>query len=116
MGFSIQDYLKKINSWLTRLNCLSLLVTTLSLLFFLVFLYQQQKEENIPISYIRADNKETMVLTKEDSHPFGSINGKTYTFSWCQNSSMILNKNRIYFATEQGAKQSGRVLSKLCQK
>lgn len=116
MGSSIQDYAKKINSRLTLLDCLSLFVTTLFIALFALFLFKQQESKSIPVSYLQYSGKEPTDSPEEDSRPFGSINGKTYTFSWCQNSSRTLVKNRVYFATELAAEQKGRTLSKLCQK
>lgn len=115
MGFSIQDYLKKINSRITALNCISLLVTTLFLLAFLGFLVFERKQTDIPVSYRVATSTES-VTSSSTSLPFSSKNGKTYTFLWCQGAQMILVKNRIYYATKEEAERNGKVLSKLCQK
>ncbi len=119
MGSSIQDYLKKINSRLSLLNCVSLFVTTLFLLLFITFLYIKTKKVGSSVEYI--ENKDEIVdinriNNNSDSHPFASINGKTYTYSWCQGASMISEKNKIYFNTEIDAQNSGRALSKLCKK
>ncbi|MCX6756830.1 MAG: hypothetical protein NTW35_01575 [Candidatus Nomurabacteria bacterium] len=115
MGSSIQDYAKKINSKLSFWDILSVLITTLFLAIFTVFLYIKKEKENIPVSYISNSENSTGLIEK-DSRPFASINGKTYTFSWCGGSNNISEKNKVYFIDEQNAKNSGRVLSKLCQK
>ncbi len=115
MGSSIQDYAKKINSSLSFWDILSVFVTTLILAVFTVFLYIKKEKENIPVSYISNSENSTGLIEK-DSRPFASINGKTYTFYWCGGSNNISEKNKIYFTDEQNAKNSGRVLSKLCQK
>ena len=110
---SIQEYLKRINSKLTKLNCLSLFATAFCCLSFTGYLYLEKAGNNTPVSYIEGKfEKETSPAT--DSRPFASIKGKTYTFTWCQNSGAI--KKRVYFTSEEEAKMSGRVLSKLCQK
>ena len=115
MGSSIQDYAKKINSRLTIFDCVSLLVTTVFLLCFLAYLYLEQKANDVPVSYI-VGNEEIVSLSGAGSKPFGSKNGKTYTFSWCSGSARISVKNKIYFTNEAEAKNSGRTLSKLCIK
>ena len=122
MGLSIQDYLKKINSSLTRADCISLLITMLFLVSFLVYLKIENVKTSVPLSYVVGTSPDSVSLDKErtsdsqDPRPFGSSKGKTYTFSWCQGATRILAKNRIYFSTEEEAKSSGRILSKLCQK
>ena len=119
MGNSIQDYLKKINSRLTWTDCVSIFITCFFLVVFLGYLYIQKEEESIPVTYKaynidrNSDNDEQGV---RNIRPFASKHGKTYTFSWCSGSSMISEKNKLYFDTEEEAKKSGRTLSKLCEK
>ena len=48
--------------------------------------------------------------------PFGSRYGKTYKYVWCQGSSRISQKKKIYFSSVEDAEISGRTLSKLCKK
>lgn len=55
-------------------------------------------------------------VMKSSSLPFASKQGKTYTFSWCQGAERIREKNKIFFDNEEAAQQSGRRLSKLCEK
>lgn len=112
IGHSIQEYLKRINSSLTNLNCISILATTLCLIGFTGYLYYEKAVSDIPVSYIPHNSQN--VTQNSDPRPFASIDGKTYTFFWCQNSGII--KNRIYFNNEESAQKSGRTLSKLCQK
>ena len=119
MGSSIQDYLKKINSRLTLLDIFSIFVSVTILALFLVFLYVQREKEYISVTYSKHSDKrigEEIVNSTVDSRPFASINGKTYTYAWCQGSGMITSKNRIYFNTTQDAEKTGRALSKLCKK
>lgn len=107
--------MKRINSGLTRLDCLSLLATAIACLGLISYLYMEKTRNAMPVSYLKAGASDTHVSTAE-SRPFASINGTTYTFPWCQNSHAIAQKNRIYFEKEELAQQSGRTLSKLCQK
>ena len=117
MGYSIQEHLKKINSNLTLTDCLSLLVTTIILSAFVGYLYIEKSKTNIPVSYVKDTNQKVEVkIINNNTRPFASINGKTYTFSWCQGANVITDKNKIYFRTENEAQDSGRTLSKLCQK
>jgi hypothetical protein len=116
MGSSIQDYVKKINSSLTLLDCVSLLVTSIFLTSFLCFLYIQQREVSIPVSYESRKLEEGVSFSQGETRPFASILGKTYTFSWCMGSNRISLKNVVYFSSEEEALHSGRMLSKLCKK
>ena len=113
MGHSIQEYLKKINSKLTTYDCLSVSITLLFLIMFAVYIFIWEKETNIPVSYI-VDSSDNMLKNKEEDRPFASTNGKTYTFSWCRGESRISDKNKIFFSSENEAKNSGRTLSRLC--
>jgi hypothetical protein len=115
MGNSIQDYLKKINSGLSWFDCLSVGATALCFLGFAIFIHWKRGEERRPVLYIPAQHP-AITTTKNDSRPFASKNGTTYTFSWCSNSSQIKPANKIYFTSEAQAISSGRTLSKLCQK
>ena len=114
MGFSIQDYLRKINSRLSFLDIASFAVTTLVLVIFALYLFIQKERQDIPVSYISDSSSSLSQI--DTSRPFASRQGKTYTFSWCQGASMIREKNKIYYASEDEAKASGKVLSKFCQK
>jgi hypothetical protein len=122
MGLSIQDYLKKINSSLSAADCISLLITMLFLGSFLIYLKMEHAKTSIPLSYTVGTSTDSIAhgegrpSDSQDSRPFGSSKGKTYTFSWCQGANRILVKNRVYFGSEEEAKQSGRTLSKLCSK
>jgi hypothetical protein len=115
MGFSIQDYLKKINSRLTVIDCVSVLFTTLILVLFYGFIHNRYTSSRIPVSYFEQEI-DTTIIEKAESRPFASSKGTTYTFSWCQGANRISAKNKVFFANEDEAKRSGRVLSKLCQK
>ncbi|MBP6948594.1 MAG: hypothetical protein KBC41_00965 [Candidatus Pacebacteria bacterium] len=116
MGSSIQDYLKKINSKLTWLDCVSLLVTMLFIMICVVFLIIKKKSSNIPVSYIVGKPLVSTVVDAQDIRPFGSKHGTTYTFYWCKKQEMIREYNKIYFNNEEEAKKTGRTLSKFCQK
>ena len=50
-----------------------------------------------------------------DTQIFASINGKTYTFSWCSGADKIKESNKIFFKSEEDAIATGRILSKLCK-
>ena len=115
---SIQEYLKKINSRLTFFDCVSILVTTVFFAIFVFYMYVHNIIERPTMSYYSDIKSEVSsgITNTENSRPFASINGKTYTFSWCQNATLISEKNKIYFNSEEEAKNSGRVLSKFCQK
>ncbi|MFA6608692.1 MAG: hypothetical protein WCT07_02175 [Candidatus Paceibacterota bacterium] len=115
MGYSIQEYLKIINSRVAKLDYISLLITTVFLVSFSFYLYFYKNRENIGVSYSSSDSN-IMDINTSNQNPFASINGKTYTFSWCNGADKIKDFNKISFKTEEDAKNSGRTLSKLCQK
>lgn len=119
MGSSIQDYLKKINSRLTLLDIFSIFVSVTILAVFLTFLYMQREKESISVTYSKHTGggiEGEVIIAGVDSRPFASINGKTYTYMWCQGSKVISDKNKVYFNSILEAEKSGRTLSKLCQK
>ena len=70
------------------------------------------KAKRVPVVYQVASSTSEGNI---DIRPFGSIQGTTYTFEWCQNSKAILLKNKIIFKNEDDAKKRGRTLSKLCK-
>jgi len=119
---SIQDYCKKINSWLTGADVVSLLITTIVLGLFVYYISMEQQSWKGEVVYKVGDhtNQSAMSVTGDiassDVRPFGSKNGKTYTYSWCNGSKNIALKNKIYFASEEAASATGRTLSKLCKK
>lgn len=113
--YSIQDYLKNINRSLSVLDCVSIFVVFAILVVGVVVIKHKNSLSTKEIVYHEvlapvADKQNKRTL------PFASKNGTTYTFSWCSSSSRILEKNRIYFQSEEEAKKSGRRLSKLCDK
>ena len=122
---SIQDYCKKINSRLTGVDILSLLVTALFIIGLALVIEHGRGEKMKKIVYKEASTKESSSLsvnlvTKETrdngGFPFGSRKGKTYTFSWCRSSSMIKSSNKMYFSSVNEAEKAGRTLSKFCKK
>jgi hypothetical protein len=115
MNNSIQEYSKKINRGLSIFDIGSLMAVTLGILFLNV--YVDAKSTKALTGAVYQEGDLTIESKEQDKGlPFGSKNGKTYTFSWCQGSSRILEKNKIIFATEDEALRSGRTMSKLCQR
>jgi hypothetical protein len=90
----------------------------LFLAVFVVFLYIHKESMNTSVEYVEFKGGELYNKNNEitESRPFASVNGKTYTFNWCSGASIISDKNKIYFDTEKEAQNSGRTLSKLCNK
>jgi hypothetical protein len=115
MGSSIQEYCKKINRELTFVDVASLSLTFLFILFLVIFVTIQQKENVSQVVYKEGEIG-SLVPKPDAGRPFGSRYGKTYTFSWCQGANRILDKNKVYFSSKESAEASGRTLSKLCQK
>ena len=113
MDSSIQDYAKIINRKLTITDCVSVFGTFLVLLGFLVFLVTKEVDASVPTVYTEGEKE---MAVPKPSDIFASKKGKTYTFSWCSGSKNISAKNKIFFHSEEDAKESGRVLSKLCDK
>lgn len=113
MLHSIQDYAKKINRTLTIYDCVSILATLAVLLGFLWFIRQKEEALKQEVMYTKSEGS---LYEEEKGLPFASKSGKTYTFSWCGGASTIKSSNKIYFKSEEEAKNSGRTLSKLCLK
>lgn len=113
MLHSIQDYAKKINRSLTIYDCASILATLAILLGFLWFIRQKEEFVNQQVVYTKSEVSKEI---EESGLPFASKKGKTYTFNWCGGASAIKQTNKIYFKSEEEARNSGRTLSKLCSK
>jgi hypothetical protein len=45
---------------------------------------------------------------------FGSKNGSKYYFSWCSGASRVKLENRVYYQSEQEAKNAGRDIAASC--
>jgi hypothetical protein len=114
MVLSIQEYLKKINSLLRIADIISLTAVVLVVICVSIwYAYVSQTQEK-PLIFTM-NREQTGADTVDNTLPFGSRNGKTYTYSWCKNASAIKEKNKIVFASQVSAQKSGRVLSKLCK-
>lgn len=114
---SIQEYCKKINRAITPVFIISLFLSFLAFFSLTLYVYEKQKGERKSIVYEeKKSDPEDRRGTSDASKPFGSIKGKTYTFSWCQGSGTISLKNKIIFSSEEEAKKTGRTLSKLCKR
>lgn len=114
MGNSIQEYCKKINRHLTFIDICSLFLTLTGLLILVVTLTGKQQDSIQKVIYSEGKVKQDRGEVRA-GQPFASKNGKTYTFTWCKGSSVIAAKNKLYFPSEEAAKNSGRTLSKLCK-
>lgn len=114
MGNSIQDYLKKINSRLSLFDTISLCFTAIFLIMCALYFAWLFKDKQKPVLY-RTGYAAGRPITFE-SRPFGSKSGATYTYSWCQGSDKIKPENKTYYESAEEAEQSGRRLSRLCEK
>ena len=118
MRLSIQDFVRKINSYLLYLFPISwiALFALCSLLFLLYTLV---------ILTVSAPERHAFVLTKGQGVkkeeiatrlPYvASKTGKKYYESLCSAVKRIKEKNRVYFASEEEAKASGREKSAQCE-
>lgn len=113
MPLTIPENLSKINSRLSAYDTASVAITAFIVLLFALYLIGKQEGEVAGVVYEPAQNEE---MRGEDYRPFASVNGPTYTFSWCQGADQIKRENIIYFANAEEAEKSGRTLSKLCQR
>ncbi len=122
MGLSIQDYLKKINSWLSVIDIVSIFVIFLASSVFAGYLWHKEQESRVEVIYRVSSDENRMEESlgvgqgTDNGKPFGSRKGKTYTFSWCSGSGNIKPGNKIYFSSPTDAEANGRTLSKLCKK
>ena len=85
------------------------------LLEFALYLNWKQTSREISPTYAHPTKSQENDLAI-DPRPFSSINGKTYTFVWCQGADKILIKNRVYYSDQTEVQKSGKTLSQLCQK
>ena len=114
----IQERLKKINSQILTELLVSLGLTTvlfLSFTFYIIYLNQTNSK-----ALIYKETFEQLAISKQqivntDTQIFASVNGKTYTFSWCSGADKIKEENKIFFKSEEEAVATGRTLSKLCK-
>lgn len=118
MGLSIQDNLKKINSWLRISDIVSIFVTFLVIVLFTGYIWNSRQHGRIEVVYQENTLPKILSATQvsDDSRPFGSRKGKTYTFTWCSGSGTIKASNKIYFGSPEEAEAQGRTLSKLCKR
>jgi hypothetical protein len=103
--------------WLVKTQIrLEYIVSLIVLLVFLIpltFILHAKRE----ISHPEAVFIKRQVGATEDvslAKPFGSKNGTTYTYSWCSGSGRILDKNKIFFLSQEDAEKRGRTLAKTC--
>ncbi len=96
----------------------SLLLTGSFLLMLTLYVYYDTTKNQAVVSYQESHVEDARApsVMKGSSLPFASKQGKTYTFSWCQGAERISEKNKVFFSSEEAAQQSGRRLSKLCEK
>lgn len=100
----------------------SIFVTFLGFLLFTVYVLQGSSSKVQPVIYKQNVQNRVMAgkvdssINKVDSRPFGSIHGKTYTYSWCSGSGNIKLANKVYFMSSDDAEAKGRTLSKLCRR
>ncbi len=112
---SIQDYCKKINSRITYFDIASIAVVLIGIAVLVTYFHNEEQKMYKDVIY--QEGSRTVVDVQKDSNqPFGSKTGTTYTFSWCQGSTRIKEKNKIFFSSEEDAEKEGRTLSKLCKK
>lgn len=112
---SIQDYCKKINSRITYFDIVSIAVVLLGIAFLVTYFHNEEQKNYKDIIY-QEGAQQVSGLSEDNKLPFGSKSGTTYTFSWCQGSARIKEKNKIFFSSEEAAQREGRTLSKLCKK
>ena len=118
MGFSIQDNLKKINSWLRVSDIMSIFILFLGIAVCTAYIWNIQLQSRREVIYREnsAIDAETATSLVDVKKPFGSKKGKTYTFSWCSGSGNIKQANKIYFGSQEEAEAQGRMMSKLCRR
>jgi capsular polysaccharide biosynthesis protein len=118
MAGSIQEFCKKINSRISLIDIVAILFVFFFLLVAVTLIGQKKSENSTNVVYEEGVFEGVEGKSKDIAlnQPFGSKYGTTYTFTWCQGSGRILEKNRVYFSSTQDAEASGRRLSKLCKK
>lgn len=113
VGSSIQEYCKKINSAISKYDIygLTFVVAVLLVLYVYILTHEVNKKKEVTFSHLEASS--SLENTTRNA-PFGSKNGKTFTYAWCKGSTRIKEANKVYFGSKEQAEKSGRSLSKLC--
>ncbi len=109
----IQENIKKINRQITFTDMVPFCVTLILIICFSFYINKENTGTMMDITYKENNVEKTTI---DHSTIFASINGTTYTYSWCQGANKIKEGNKIFFIDDQSAINSGRRLSKLCEK
>ena len=112
----IQESLKKINSQITVACLVSFYITLILIISFCFYINRSVDKNTNDVVYKENTLENPTKNTPADIIVFASTNGTTYTYSWCQGANKIKEENKIFFKDEQEAINSGRRLSKLCEK
>ena len=112
---SIQDFVKNINRKIGIIDIFALFVMILVLFALFLYLTNERAQNIKPFFYKASSDDSGSVSEGFITSIFGSVSGKTYTFSYCSGAKRIKEVNKIYFKSEAEAKESGRTLSKLCK-
>jgi len=122
MLYSLTETLKKINQEISKTALVSISFSLLILITFLGFKIMQAENlnQNLKINYIKKQSLNSYEVLNATGHNlsekffiYASRRGKKYYFYNCKSS--IKEENRIYFQTEQDAKDSGYILSQSCK-
>jgi hypothetical protein len=124
MGNSIQEMLRKINSYLrdslSFIDILALGLTFIVLGGGFLWITHEDYKNRPGVLYQESDDylpeisSEINVNRVSPSGIIASRTGKTYFYSWCKGVEKIKEVNKITFSSEEEARASGRVLSKTC--
>jgi YHS domain-containing protein len=119
---SIQEFLRKINSYLneslTFIDFMAIIGVILGITGFFTYSTVIDLYERSPVTYIEssASSSNNDVKTIEKSSLIiASKNGKTYYYSWCKGVERIKSENKITFQNEDIAKATGRRLASGCK-
>lgn len=101
-----------------------LLILILSLInsFIFGFLYKNTTQNNRELKLVEnvyfVINKEDLVSNLTDGDPsliVASKNGTKYYFNWCSGINRIKEENRIYFESEEKAREEGYEIASGCK-
>ncbi len=134
MGYiiaNIKHFIKRTKHFLAREDVfMSLLVIVVAVSSFFLGVRSISPQEQKPVfTFSDIDEQTKKALSENENNGnlnlheqasgkgtaiFGSKNGRKYYFSWCSGASRVKLENRVYYASEQEAQQSGRSIAAGC--
>lgn len=118
----IQNFLRKINTFLTErlslIDYIALIGLILGLAGLFTALTVLELSERKEVVYRESGDSLVEPVQSNEvraSHIIGSKGGAVYYYSWCKSLSRIKKENMVTFTSEEEAKSAGRHLANKCK-